>query len=62
MVIDTSALIAIFLGEPEANHFDEAIAKAKIKARAEARRHRRQVDEQTAEGARRAPRVLGADG
>lgn len=29
MVIDTSALIAIFLGEPEADRFDEAIAKAK---------------------------------
>lgn len=28
MVIDTSALIAIFLGEPEADRFDEAIAKA----------------------------------
>ncbi len=28
MVIDTSALVAIFLGEPEADRFDEAIAKA----------------------------------
>jgi ribonuclease VapC len=31
MVIDTSALIAIFLGEPEADRFDEAIAQAKMK-------------------------------
>jgi uncharacterized protein with PIN domain len=31
MVIDTSALIAIFLGEPEADRFDEAIAKAKTR-------------------------------
>jgi ribonuclease VapC len=28
MVVDTSALVAIFLGEPEADRFDEAIAKA----------------------------------
>ena len=31
MVIDTSALIAIFLGEPEADRFDAAIAAAKIR-------------------------------
>ena len=31
MVIETSALIAIFFGEPEANRFDEAIAKAKTR-------------------------------
>jgi ribonuclease VapC len=31
MVIDTSALIAIFLGEPEADRFDEAIAKAETR-------------------------------
>ncbi len=28
MVVDTSALVAIFLGEPEADRFDEAIARA----------------------------------
>ena len=28
MVIDTSAIAAIFLGEPEADQFDEAIARA----------------------------------
>jgi ribonuclease VapC len=31
MVIDTSAVIAIFLGEPEAERFDEAIAAAKTR-------------------------------
>jgi len=31
MVIDTSALIAIFLGEPEADRFDAAIAAATIR-------------------------------
>jgi ribonuclease VapC len=31
MVIDTSALVAIFLGEPEADRFDEAIGAAKIR-------------------------------
>ena len=31
MVIDTSAVIAIFLGELEADRFDEAIATAKIR-------------------------------
>jgi len=31
MVIDTSALIAIFLGEPEADRFDEAIGRAKVR-------------------------------
>ena len=31
MVIDTSALTAIFLGEPEADRFDEAIARAKTR-------------------------------
>ena len=31
MVIDTSTLIAIFLGEPEADRFDEAIARAKTR-------------------------------
>jgi len=31
MVIDTSALIAIFLGEPEADRFDEVVASAKIR-------------------------------
>lgn len=31
MVIDTSALIAIFLGEPEADRFDEAVGGAKIR-------------------------------
>jgi len=31
MVIDASALIAIFLGEPDADRFDEAIAKAKTR-------------------------------
>ena len=29
MVIDTSALVAIFLGEPEADRFDEAVGRAK---------------------------------
>lgn len=31
MVIDTSALVAIFLGEPEADRFDEAIGRAQIR-------------------------------
>ena len=31
MVIDMSTLIAIFLGEPEADHFEEAIAKAETR-------------------------------
>lgn len=31
MVIDTSALVAIFLGEPEADRFDEAIGGAQIR-------------------------------
>jgi uncharacterized protein with PIN domain len=31
MVIDISALIAIFLEEPEADRFDEATAKAKTR-------------------------------
>ena len=31
MVIDTSALIAIFLAEPEADRFDGAIARAKTR-------------------------------
>ena len=31
MVIDTSAIIAIFLGEPEADRFDEAIGAAKVR-------------------------------
>jgi uncharacterized protein with PIN domain len=29
MVVDTSALVAIFLGEPEADLFDAAIAQKK---------------------------------
>lgn len=31
MVIDTSALVAIFLGEPEADRFDEAIALSNVR-------------------------------
>ena len=31
MVIDTSAIMAIFLGEPEVDGFDEAIGAAKIR-------------------------------
>ena len=31
MVIDTSALVAIFLGEPEADLFDAAIARANLR-------------------------------